>query len=238
MIVQAGFEQHRLWPAFLLLVASAGTFLHTGLKVPYFIWFGKNHCKPATWDRAKEPPWNMMLAMAAAAFLCIFIGCYTPYLYQMLPNEGPEVVYHPYTSYHVSETLQILLFTALGFFLLLRKLEPEPKISLDLDWVYRMGGRGFRWVARKPVQWLDNAVGEIYRVAGLNPLMKCARDVGTFDNRVIDGFVDGLAATVAGMSRRLRVVQRGSLQETLAITFAVAGALILIFLLFLKVFAR
>ena len=37
--------------------------------------------------------------------------------------------YHPYTSYHVSETLQILLFTAVGFFLLLKKLVPEPTIS-------------------------------------------------------------------------------------------------------------
>ena len=85
--------------------------------------------------------------MAVASVLCIFIGCYTPYLYQMLPY--PEVKYHPYTSYHVSETLQILLFTGLGFFLLIRKLKPEATISLDLDWFYRMGGRAFLWLAEK-----------------------------------------------------------------------------------------
>ena len=80
MIVAAGFEDHRTTAAFLLMLASAGTFLHTGLKVPYFIWFGKNNCSPETWQRAEDPPWNMRLAMAITACLCIWIGCYTPYL--------------------------------------------------------------------------------------------------------------------------------------------------------------
>src|ERR1039457_7289592 len=77
MIVSAGFEEHKYWVGFLLLLASAGTFLHTGLKVPYFIWFGKNKPKKETWDRAAEPPWNMNAAMIVASALCIFIGCYT-----------------------------------------------------------------------------------------------------------------------------------------------------------------
>ncbi len=124
MIVAAGFSEHQYWAAFLLMLASSGTFLHTGLKVPYFIWFGKNNCSPETWERAEEPPWNMNAAMAIAAILCIFIGCYTPYLYNLLPY---PVEYHPYTAYHVSETLQILLFTALGFFLFIDKLRPEAK---------------------------------------------------------------------------------------------------------------
>jgi len=226
MIVQAGFEDHKLWVAFLLMLASAGTFLHTGLKVPYFIWFGKNHCSKETWESAAEPPWNMITAMAITSFFCIFIGCYTPYLYQMLPY---PVTYQPYTAYHVSETLQILLFTALGFFLLIKKLEPEAKISLDLDWPYRMGGRAFLWLARKPVQLVDNAVGEIYRVGGLIPLMVSARMSSVFDNRVIDGAVDGLAATIRSVGNRLRGVQRGLLQENLTVAFGVAAILVLIF---------
>ena len=119
--------------------------------------------------------------------LCIFIGCYTPYLYKMLPYPGLAAEYHPYTAYHVFETLQILLFTGLGFFLLLKKLVPDPTISLDMDWFYRKGGRAFLWLARKPVQAADTFVGELYRLAGLVPLMMSARVAGLFDNEVIDG---------------------------------------------------
>lgn len=229
MIVTAGFEEHKYWVGFLLLLASAGTFLHTGLKVPYFIWFGKNQPKAEVLNRAAEPPMNMMVAMAIASALCIFIGCYTPYLYKMLPF---PVDYQPYTAYHISETLQILLFTGVGFFLLLGKLKPEPKISLDLDWFYRMGGRAFLWVARKPIQATDTLVGELYRLVGLVPLMKTARLAGLFDNSVIDGMVDGIAQSVRGIGRRLRFAQRGQMQENLAFAFAVAALLIVAFVIY------
>jgi multicomponent Na+:H+ antiporter subunit D len=222
MIVQAGFDLHLLWAGFLLNLASVGTFLHTGLKVPYFIWFGKNRCQPATWERAQDPPWNMNAAMGVAAVLCIFIGCYTPYLYGMLPY---AVEYHPYRSYHVSETLQLLLFTAVGFFLLIRKLAPEATISLDLDWFYRKGGRLFLWIARKPIQAIDATVGTLYQIAGLGPLMRSARFLGRFDNRIIDGCVDGLAGAVRGFGRGLRRAQRGAVQESLALVFLMVLAL-------------
>ncbi len=232
MIVSAGFEEHKLWVGFLLLLASAGTFLHTGLKVPYFIWFGKNRPKPEVWNRAAEPPWNMGLAMLVAAALCIFIGCYTPYLYKMLPYPEEAMKYAPYTAYHVSETLQILLFTGLGFFLLLKKLEPEAKISFDLDWFYRKGGRAFQRFASGPVQAVDTFVGELYRLAGLLPLMITAQVAAFFDNTVIDGMVDGLARSVRGVGRRLRSTQRGQMQESLTFAFAVAAVLIVAFIIY------
>ena len=228
MIVAAGFEEHKLWVGFLLMLASVGTFLHTGLKVPYFIWFGKNQASKEVLDRAKDPPWNMNAAMAIASILCIFIGCYTPYLYNMLPY---AVDYHPYTAYHISETLQILLFTAVGFFLLLKKLEPEPVISLDFDWFYRMGGRAFLKFARRPVQAFDTFVGELYRYAGLIPLMLTARLSGLFDMYVVDGAVDGLAKAVRCVGQRLRGTQRGQLQENLTFAFGVGAVLILAFII-------
>ncbi len=231
MIVAAGFEEHKLWVGFLLMLASAGTFLHTGLKVPYFIWFGKNQPRAETWNRAAEPPWNMNLAMAAASVLCIFIGCYTPYLYQKLPF---PVEYHPYTAYHVSETLQILLFTAAGFFLLIKKLEPEALISLDMDWFYRKGGRVFMWVARKPVQAIDTMAGEVYRILGLIPLMKVAVGAGAFDNKVIDGAVDGVATTVGAIGQRLRTAQRGRIQESLAVALGLSAVFIIAVILYFR----
>ena len=234
MIVSAGFEEHKLWVGFLLLLASAGTFLHTGLKVPYFIWFGKNQPRAEVWQRASEPPINMNVAMAITSFLCIFIGCYPVWLYRMLPYPEEAMKYLPqvYSGYHISETLQILLFTGLGFFLLLKKLTPEAKISLDLDWPYRMGGRAFLWLARWPIQTLDTFVGELYRLAGLAPLMVSARVAALFDSRVIDGLVDGLADSIHGIGARLRLVQRGQMQQNLAFAFGVAAVLIVAFILY------
>jgi multicomponent Na+:H+ antiporter subunit D len=228
MIVASGFEVHNYWAAFLLTLASAGTFLHTGLKVPYFIWFGKNNCSQETWDKAVDPPWNMQLGMAIAAFLCILIGSYTPYLYQMLPYPQVAAAYHPYTAYHLSETLQILLFTAVGFFLLIKKLAPEPTISIDLDWFYRMGGRGFFWLAQKPIQWADSCVSEGYRYVGLIPLMTTARFWSWFDWHAIDGVVDGVAKTVRGIGSLARRAQSGQLQYNIFYAVSlVAVALVL-----------
>lgn len=238
MIVQAGFEQHRLWTGFLLNLAAIGTFYCNGLKVPYLVWFGRSNASAETVERAKDPPWNMMAAMAVTSVLCLFIGCYTPYLYDMLPRLGVE--YHPFTSYHLSESLQLLLFTALAFFLLVRwgKVEPHDTISLDTDWFYRMGGRAVLWLARKPVQWIDTAVGEGYRLGGLLPLMFSARGAGRFDQVVIDGAVDGLAHTVAETGRRLRSAQRGRMQQNLAVAFVVAAGLVLAILLIVGRAAR
>jgi multicomponent Na+:H+ antiporter subunit D len=223
MIVAAGFTEHQYWAAFFLMLASSGTFLHTGLKVPYFIWFGKNNCSPETWERAGEAPWNMNAAMVIASILCVFIGCYTPYLYNLLPY---PVDYQPYTAYHVSETLQILLFTALGFYLFLDKLRPEAKISLDMDWFYRMGARAFMWLARKPVQKADDLTGEIYRVGGLVPLMATARFSAWFDWHAIDGVVDGFAHAVRRIGGEVRKIQSDQLQISILYAFLAVGAMV------------
>ncbi len=227
MIVQAGFDHHLLWAGFLLNLAAIGTFYCNGLKVPYLVWFGKNNCAPETWDRAKDPPWNMMAAMGIASGLCLFIGCYTPYLYEMLPRAAE---YHPFTSYHLSESLELLLFTAVAFFLLVKfgKVVPHATLSIDLDWFYRKLGRGIYWLATKPVQAVDNLVGEGYRLLGLIPLMFTARTAGRVDNGIIDDAVDGLARSVASLGQRLRTTQRGQLQQSLALTIA---AIVLIALL-------
>ncbi|MDD5719752.1 MAG: proton-conducting transporter membrane subunit, partial [Candidatus Krumholzibacteria bacterium] len=150
MIVAAAFEDHLNWAAVLMMMASVGTFLSVGLKLTYAIWFGKNNCSEETWQKAKDPGWNMHGAMILTSALCLFIGVYTPYLYRMLPNQS--VHYEPYTPYHLAETLQVLAFTALGFWLFLKKLSPKAKISLDMDWFYRA-----------PAPWLGRVV-----VGGVN----------------------------------------------------------------------
>ena len=229
MIISAGFEVHNYWAGFLLLLASAGTFLHTGLKVPYFIWFGKNNCSEETMRKAADPPFNMQAAMVIASVLCIFIGCYTPYLYNMLPYPLIAADYHPYNTYHISETLQILFFTALGFFLLIKKLTPESTISIDLDWFYRMAGRGFLWLAQKPIQWADNCLSEAYRYIGLIPLMTTAQFWSWFDWHAIDGVVDGIAITVRGIGGKLRHVQSGQLQYNILYAISLVAGVLMYF---------
>jgi multicomponent Na+:H+ antiporter subunit D len=217
MIISASFDSHILWAGFLLTMVSAGTFLVAGLRLPYLLFFSENKCSQETWEKAADPAWNMQLAMVLASFFCILIGSYLPFLYGMLPNT--EVAYHPYGAYHLSETLQILAFTALGFFLLRKYVTAKDTISLDLDWFYRKGGQGFLWTVKNPLQWFDTAFSKAYRVVGLNVLMTTSQFWSWFDWNGIDGVVDGTARCVRAIGRRVSLVlQRGQIQQTIYFT--------------------
>ncbi len=225
MIIAAGFQEHLLIPAFLLTMVSVGTFLVAGLRLPYLIFFGDTRCSDETWAKAEDPPWNMQLAMLAAGFFCLLIGSYTPFLYNMLPYT--DVAFHPYGSYHLSETLQLLAFTAIIFIFLKDKIGAKATISLDLDWFYRRGGRLFLWLAKNPVQWLDTCWGSAYKVVGLYPLMTTARFWSWFDWHGIDGIVDGSARCVRAIGRRVSLtLQRGQIQQTIYISITFAAILL------------
>ena len=134
MIITAAGEQGYWIIWLILLFASAGVLYHSGIRIPYFAFFSedKGH-------RVKEAPWPMLVAMGAAAFLCIIIGVFPASLYAMLPF---SVDYVPYTAYHVINQLQLLMFAALAFTVLkLTKIYPSDirGINLDTDWVYRKG---------------------------------------------------------------------------------------------------
>jgi multicomponent Na+:H+ antiporter subunit D len=225
MIIAASYGEHLLWAGFLLTMVSAGTFLVAGLRLPYLLFF----CEPKSAEvveRAADPPWNMQAAMIFAGLLCFVLGTFYPLLYSMLPYQ--DALYHPYSGYHLSETLQILAFTALGFMLFKDRILARPTISLDLDWFYRRGGQLVLWLARNPIQWIDTMWGEAYRVVGLFPLMTTARFWAWFDWHGIDGLLDGSARGVRSLGRLLaKVMQRGQIQQTLAYTVTfVALALI------------
>lgn len=138
MIVSAAGAGGMVVVWLMLQFASAGVFHHAGIKVPFFMFFGHD-----SGLRPKEAPLPMLLAMGGAAFLCIFIGVYPQPLYQLLPY---PVEYVPYTGAHVTGQLQLLMFGALAFCLLmLSGIYPAEQraINLDFDWFYRMGGRAF-----------------------------------------------------------------------------------------------
>jgi len=225
MIIAAAGEDHQLIIMLMLTLASVGTFLSVGIKMPYFIWFGKD-----SGVRAVDPPINMVAGMLIAAFLCFFIGIYPKVLYDLLPH---PVYYHPYSGYHIVETIQLMAFTGLGFYLFVKKLQPEPKMNLDLDWFYRKGALVFIWIARKPVSFINDVIGEAYRTVGLRFIMlKAASFFSGFDRWGIDGVVDGLAETVIKTGDRARNFQTGKLQHYVGfavfILFIIVGVVVLI----------
>ena len=123
----------------LLLLASVGTWLSVGLKLPYFTWFDKSDND----IEIKKLPVNMYIAMGIAAFACIFYGLFPNTLYVYLPF---EVEYRPYTIYHLVEVIQISLLTFLGFWIFRKKMAPELITALDVDWFYRKAAPATRLV--------------------------------------------------------------------------------------------
>ena len=129
MIPQAAADENLMIAWFLLTAASAGVFLHAGIKFPWFVFFQKD-----SGLRPPDPPLNMRLAMIFFAALCIGLGVFPGPLYALLPF---PVAFVPYTAAHVLTMLQLLLFSGLAFFIFLPVMKRSLTISLDVDWAYR-----------------------------------------------------------------------------------------------------
>ncbi len=222
MIVASAHEQGRIILVLLMNLAGIGTFLSVGLKVTYFAFFSKEEAP----IKAAEPPKNMLWAMGLTSALCFIIGVYPKVLYDLLPF---NVEYHPYTMPHLSEMLQILSFTGLVFFLFVKKLAPEDKMNLDVDWFYRKGGTIFMWIDNKAISPVDTFWGELYRILGLKLLFKNADISYGFDRKVIDGVVDGSALSVRGFGGVVKKLQTGKIQTYMG--FAILFLVLIVWLL-------
>jgi multicomponent Na+:H+ antiporter subunit D len=132
MISEAAGLVHLEVVWYLLAAASAGVFLHAGVKFPWFVFFQKD-----SGLRPPDPPWNMRAAMLFFSALCLGLGVAPGPLYAILPF---PVHFEPYTGPHVVFQLQLLLFSGLAFFLMLGWLQRTLTITLDVDWLYRRLG--------------------------------------------------------------------------------------------------
>ncbi|HJM58125.1 MAG: Na(+)/H(+) antiporter subunit D [Planctomycetes bacterium] len=136
MILTAAAEEHHLGAFLVLLFASAGVLHHSGIKIPFYGFFGHDRGL-----RTREAPWNMLLAMGGAAALCVGLGIWYEPLYALLPF---SVDFVPYNMTHVVTQLQLLFF-ALAAFIFMYKAHLEPPeiraIHLDSDWFYRRAGK-------------------------------------------------------------------------------------------------
>lgn len=192
MVISAAEYGHYAAIEWMLVAASVGTFLHTGLKLPWFIFFGE--------DRGLVParrlPWNMIAAMSVAAFLCTAMGVAPGLLYDLLPY---PVDYHPFTTYHVVHSLQLLVGTALGFFLLLSKLGGAPLVTREVNALYAWTGKAVVVLSRRT----------------LIPAMDAVSDA-----------VQGTAARLPVFSTRLREMRRAPVGLWVAVAVATLALLV------------
>jgi multicomponent Na+:H+ antiporter subunit D len=152
MISQAAVDGNLMWVYMALAAASAGVFLHAGIKFPWYVFFQKD-----SGLRPKDAPWNMGLAMIIFASLCILLGIFPEYLYSLLPY---PVDYQPYTVGKVLFYLQLLLFSGLAFFVLLPLMKRTMTISLDTDWLWRRAAVSLV----KLIEQVLGAIGEVIAV--------------------------------------------------------------------------
>ena len=129
----------------LLEGATVGTFLHTGLKLPWNIWLqGRDEPPDEIRAKLKDSPLNtplhMLIGMGILAFLCVFMGVYPKILYDMLPF---PVEYVPFTLTRVFSITQMFVFTFLGFWFLRKLVRGYPSYVLDTDWIVRITGMRF-----------------------------------------------------------------------------------------------
>ena len=150
-------------PIYLLLEgATVGTFLHTGLKLPWNMWLqGKDEPPPNIRAKLKDSvvntPVNMLIGMGILAFLCIFMGVYPKVLYDRLPY---AVEFIPFTTTRVFSIMQMFIFTFMGFWLLRKLVLGYPTYTLDTDWPFRMAGRQLIQFCEEPLMAFANFVDE------------------------------------------------------------------------------
>ncbi len=130
LISQAAADQCLVTVYLLLAAASAGVFLHAGIRFPWFVFFHRD-----SGLRPKDAPWNMAAAMGIFAGLSILLGVAPDLLYRFLTY---PVDYEPCPADKVLFYLQLLLFSALAFFLLLPSMKRTETISLDFGWNWRV----------------------------------------------------------------------------------------------------
>lgn len=176
------------WVVMLLNLASVGTFLHTGLKLPWFTWFG-----PARRLEARPVPRGMVVAMGITAAINIAIGVQPSLLFSILPF---PVDFEPYTAAHLIKSCQLLGFTGLCFWLLTGKLGGEPVLVLDTDWFYRRPARA----VLRAVGWVDAAFAGAQRVtdALVHSLARLAADPAGRASSALRGLVDRSRSSAEG----------------------------------------
>ncbi len=179
LVVSGAGEAHLALPVFLLTLASVGTFLSVGLKLPYFAWGPARTAIDARGEAPGEAPGTMLAAMGVLAACCLGLGIYPSALYDLLPRQ--PVSYDPYTAYHVIEAVLIMVFCGLAFHQGRARLLPHLGRTMDLDQIYR---RPFRWLGTGLSPRLDGGSSNLgsYVDRARSALVSWVRDPTTWSS--------------------------------------------------------
>jgi multicomponent Na+:H+ antiporter subunit D len=137
LVLDALYYEHEYWAYWGLKVASVGTFLSVGLKLPYLTFFNR---QPEPIEARREEirprrlPTSMLVAMTAAAGINLAIGIVPGLLYDLMPF---PVSYEPFELHHLVENVSFLVFVAIAFWILRDRLGASRTATMDTDWTYR-----------------------------------------------------------------------------------------------------
>jgi multicomponent Na+:H+ antiporter subunit D len=222
LTVAAVAEEHQIIVWFMLLFASAGVFHHAGIKVPFFVFFGHD-----SGIRAKEPPVNMRIAMGTAAFICIFLGVYPTPLYNILPY---PVDFVPYTAFHVVGMLQLLMFGALAFtMLILSGYYPAElrAVNLDTDWFFRIPGRAFIKFCGHPLKSFAGVMASL--VSTITTWFRSIPTTSVLIENQIDRFFHGVLTSLPTLiSNRLKPLKTETRQLAWNLAYILVPFIILL----------
>jgi len=225
MTITGAAEAHQYWVAMGLEIAAVGTFISVGLKLPYFAFWGG---KPLDMQREIKPiPANMYVAMTFLAVACIVQGVFPNLLYDYLPIPVAAAdAYNPWTPWMVIQSLMLLGFSGLAFYLMRKVITPHAALNLDFDWFYRIIGRGVLTLVCRPLACIDAVWTNVYNTVGLRFLNVFATLTMFFDRWIIDGIVDNSAYGVRGVGRLGAMLQSGRLQLYLGLMMIFIGIIL------------
>ena len=153
MISEAASMEGLVLVWYVLAAASAGVFLHAGIKFPWYVFFQKD-----SGLRPKDAPWNMSLAMLLFVAMCFLIGIMPAPFYELLPYPTDFNAYKPGK---VVFYLQLLLFSGLAFFLLLPLMKRTNTLTLDTDWLWRRLGKSLALHGLNALSKLSSAFARV-----------------------------------------------------------------------------
>lgn len=154
LIVNAATAAHLDWVVLSLYLASIGTFLSVGLKLPFFCWLNGENT-----HQTKAVPKSEIIGMAFLAVPCVLFGIAPSLLGHYLPAQSNA---HAYTIGHVAQTVQMLSLSFIVFWIFRKKLQPHANVLLDVDWFYRRHGDKVKLVF---VEWPDRLFDAVENMA-------------------------------------------------------------------------